>query len=521
MGRRRISMRKIREIMRLSEQDLSLRNIAKIVKVSRPVITEYLKQIRRAGINYKTIKELSDDDLEEVFESKNQRRTKRFQELDEQFKYISCELKRVGVTLFLLWQEYKLNHPSGYCYSQFCFYYQVWRGKSDISMHMNHKAGDKMFVDFTGKKLSYYDPVLREKQEVDVFVAILGGSQYTYVEASHSQKKEDWIKVNNNAIRFFEGAPKCIVPDNLKSGVTKPCFYEPELNPTYADFAEHYNTVIVPARSRKPKDKAHVENAVKIVYQWIYAPLRNITFFSLEDLNDAIWKKLDEYNDKKFQKSNTSRRRLFEEIEKETLKPLPDKNYELRYFHDVKVQFNYHVELKEDGHYYSVPFRFAHEEVRLRFTSSVVEIYHRNIRIAFHKRIHGREKYTTLKDHLPPNHRFYNDWSPERMLSWGSAIGANVHLMIKAVLESRKYPEQAFKVCLGILNLSKKYGDTRLNRACARALNFNAISFKTINSILKNNLDKVDDNSEKQQSLPQHENLRGGEYYKKEKKKSE
>ncbi|MBU4373090.1 MAG: IS21 family transposase, partial [Euryarchaeota archaeon] len=504
------------EMLRLSEQELSLRSIEKIVNVSRPIITEYLKQLKSAGLNYQTIKDLSDDDVEDLLNCRNKKKSGRYQDLAEQFEYISCELKRIGVTLFLLWEEYRQKYPAGYSYSQFCFHYQIWCEKTDISMHQHYKAGDKMFVDFTGKKMSYYDPVLRESQEVDVFVALLSGSQYTYVEASPSQTKEDWIKVNDNSLRFFGGVPNCIVPDNLKSGVIAPCFYEPELNQTYADFAEHYDTVILPTRPKKPKDKPLVENAVRNVYRWIYAPLRNITFFSLEDLNHAIWNKLDEYNERNFQKLQTSRRKLFEEIEKDVLKPLPEKNYELRYFRNVKVQFNYHVELKEDQNYYSVPFQFAHEEVRLRFTSSIVEIYHKNTRIAFHKRVRKKGEYTTLKHHLPPHHRFYAEWSPDRMLRWGAAIGTNVHQMIKAVLESRKYPEQAFRACLGILNLAKKYGDNRLDRACGRALQFNAISFKMVSYILKNGLDKTDENSGKQKSFPHHENLRGGEYYKKE-----
>jgi len=294
--------------------------------------------------------------------------------------------------------------------------------------------------------------------------------------------------------------------------------YEPHINPEYADFARHYSTVILPTRSKHPKDKALVENAVRIAYMRIFAPLRNMGFYSLEELNEAIREKLDEHNNKKFQRMSISRRELFEEVEKKELTVLPVSRYEFKTIQSLQVQYNYHVYLKEDIHYYSVPYIYFKQQVTMIYTNTIVEIYCKNERIALHKRDRSTNKYSTLPEHMPPHHKFYSEWSPERMIKWGGKIGDNVREMIEGMFNMAKHPEQAFKTCMGTLNLVKKYGNVRLNNACGRALSFDSYSFNTIRNILKKGIDKMPDDQEDNQPLPEHENLRGPDYYDKNQK---
>ena len=370
MAQRRIPMKKIREAIRLHEDcKLSIRKISKALNVSRPVIDQYLIDFRASGLRYEDIEHMDDDSLLESLKSNSLKQNEKYQILASKFEYITKELKRVGVTKQILWEEYRAEHPDGYSYSQFCYHYQVWQESSELSMHIDHKAGDKMFVDFTGKKMSIVDRFTGEITEVETFVAILGASQLTYVEALSDQKKHSWIQGNKHALEYFGGVPRGIVPDCLKSGVTKADRYEPDINPEYYDFARHYNTTILPARPGKPRDKALVEGAVKIVYSWIFAALRDEVFHSLEDLNRAIREKLEEYNSRKMQKVGLSRRELFIETEKIELKPLPIEEYEIRNFKRLKVQFNYHIYLSDDKHYYSVPFKHRGKQVEVLYTN--------------------------------------------------------------------------------------------------------------------------------------------------------
>ncbi|MBU4257612.1 IS21 family transposase [Patescibacteria group bacterium] len=344
-------------------------------------------------------------------------------------------------------------------------------------------------------------------------MATLGASQLTYAEACYTQQKADWIRANENALWYMGGVPRAIVPDCLKTGVSKGDKYDPDINPEYADFARHYGTVILPARPHSPQDKALVENAVKIVYSRVFAPLRDQAFYSLYDLNQTIIERVNEHNDRFFQRINISRKQLFKEIEQSILKPLPSEKYELRSFQSVKVQFNYHVFLSCDNHYYSVPYQHRGKRVKIIYADSYVEIYHNNIRIAFHKRDRSRNKYTTTPEHMPPNHRFYNDWSPEKMIEWAEKKGSFVRELVEKILEKSAHPEQAYKVCLGIINLSKKYGEGRVDRACKRALEFHYYSYKAVQNILEKGLDKIDEAPLFHQKLPEHENIRGSEYY--------
>ena len=514
MGRKRIKVKKIREILRFKEtSDMSDRKIARALNISRPVVAQYVSDFRATGLSYQDIKEMPDSQFLALFEKQRSKKSSKYEEISELFPYFVTELKRTGVTLMLLWKEYQRKYPDGYSYSQFCYHFQVWRNASKVTMHIEHKAGDKMFVDYAGDKLTIVNRRTGKEMSVEVFVAILGASQLTYVEASMSQKLEDWIQSNQRAFIYFGGVSQAIVPDNLKSGVTKISRYEPGINLMFDDFAEHYGTVILPARVARPKDKALVENAVALVYQRIYAPLRNRTFSSLSELNKAISELLDQHNTKPFQRLRISRRQLFEKIEKSVLKLLPKERYTIKQSKELTVQFNYHIELREDRHYYSVPWQLKGKRVRVVYDDRNVAIYYDNVRIVQHRRDRSPNGYATLHTHMPPQHRFYAQWSPERFIKWAQSIGDDVAELIRIVLKKRKHPEQAFKSCMGILNLVNRYEPDRLNRACGRGLEFGFYSYKRIKSILDKGLEEEPVAESRELTVSSHENIRGSQYY--------
>lgn len=512
MAMRRTSMNKVREIIRLYEEcGLSQRAISRALSISRPVVSEYVSKIQSKGLDYNTLKAIDDDTLLKIITGKVKSTSKRYQVLQSQFDYFLKELKRPGVTLKRLWEEYREEQPKGYGYSQFCFHFKVWRSTSEVTMHMTHKAGDKMFVDFTGKKLQIVDKNTGEIKDMEVLVAALGASQYAYVEAVNSQKKEDWIRANLNAFHYFEGVPKAVIPDCLKTAIQKYNRYEPDINPEYADFARHYQTTILPARPSRPKDKAIAEGSVRIVYMWIFAALRNRIFHSLRELNQAISEELEKYNGKPMQKTGISRKEMFDQVEKEALKPLPAEKYVIRHFKRLKVQINYHIYLSQDKHHYSVPYRYRGKQVIVVYTDSSVTIYYKNNRIAIHKRDRTPNGYSTIKEHMPSHHRKYSDWNPQRFINWAKNTGENVEIVIKTVLASRKHPEQSFKTCLGILTLAKRYDKERLDKACEKAIYFQYYSYKGIKNILENNLENYQEDLF--QPLPDHINIRGNQYY--------
>jgi len=448
MANRRISMRKIRELVRLHEEcGLSNRQIARALSISRPVVGDYLVNFKLSGLTYRSITTMDDDEVMRILETRRKERCERYRILSEKFPYLVKELKKPGVTLELLWQEYQKQYPQGYCYSQFCYHFRVWHGLSSVSMHLEHKAGEEMFVDYTGKKLKICERTTRKEKGVEVFVAILPASQLTYVEATETQKKEDWLKANEHALSYFGGVPGQIVPDCLKSAVTKGNKYEPDINPVYADFARHYGTAVVPARPHNAKNKAMVENAVKITYRRIFAPLRDHLFHSLEEINEAIRDLLEKHNNTHFQRIKMSRRNLFDEIEKAALKPLPLKRYELKEFRRLKVPCNYHIEIREDNHYYSVPWQYKVRNVTVIYTASTVEIYHKSIRIALHKRERKRG-YTTLKEHMPARHRFYAQRSPQEMITRAKEIGDEVGVLVEKVFENKGCLQFSYRICL-------------------------------------------------------------------------
>jgi transposase len=505
-------MDKVREILRLKQQcALGQRAIARALNISRPVVKQYLERLESAGLDYAAIKAMDDDILLKILEGEDQSNSERYQALRGKFSEFVKELKQPGVTLLRLWQEYREQHPDGYSYSQFCYHFQLWRSSSELTMHIDHKAGDKMFVDFTGKKLQIVNKQTGELKDVEVFVAILGASQLTYVEAVATQQKHDWIRANQNAFHYFGGVPKAVVPDCLKSAVKKANKYEPDINPEYADFARHYQITILPARPNHPKDKALVEGAVKIVYAWIFAPLRKRRFHSLEELNVAISEELEKYNTKPMQKLGLSRMQLFDQIESAALLPLPPQRYVIRSFKRLKTQFNYHIYLSEDKHYYSVPYRHRGKQVLVIYSDSVVEIFYNNQRIAFHKRIRIPNGYSTIKEHMPSNHQAMSDWNPQRLINWAHHLGEYVKVVVEEVLARCQHPEQGYKTCLGILRLSKSFGNLRLNKACQRAISFDHYSYKSIKTILENNLENCQ--LDCFDPLPEHQNLRGNQYY--------
>lgn len=512
MAKQRISMNKIREIIRLNQQaNLSQRAIARTLNISRPVVKEYIAKIEKAGLRYDHIREMDDDTLLQLITNKVKPNSKRYDVLQQKFDYFHKELKRTGVTLERLWQEYRSEHADGFSYSQFCYHFQLWRNASELTMHIDHKAGDKMFSDFSGKKFEIVDKHTGEIQEAETFVAVLGASQYTYVEAVASQKKHDWINANQNSLHFFGGVPAAIVPDCLKSAVTKVDRYEPDINPEYADFADHYQTTILPARSKHPKDKALVEGAVRILYMWIYAALRNRIFHSIKELNGAIQQQLVIYNNKPMQKLNISRKQLFDDIEKDALKPLPVDKYIIRHFKKLKAQFNYHIYLSDDKHYYSVPYRYRGKQMTVVYSESIVEIFYKNTRVAFHGRNQIANGYTTIKQHMPTHHQSYGDWSPARFINWASTMGTHVQTVIKTILAQHQHPEQRYKTCMGILNLAKKYNNDKLDKACEKAIYFNYFSYKGIKNILDKKLENYQHDLFK--PLPYHSNVRGNKYY--------
>jgi len=515
MANNRINMRKVRELLRLCvEQEISARQGARVVGIGKTAASQYVSGFKASGITLASLEAMSDTELLTILNLKRESENLRYNKLLQFFPQYEKELKRTGVTLQLLWEEYCQAHSDGYGYSQFCHHYYLWRKVRKVSMHVEHKAGDKMYVDFTGEKLSYVDPLTGEIIPCEVFVSVLGSSQLSYIEATASQTKADWIAVNQSTLRFYGGVTAAIVPDCLKSAVTKADYYEPVINETYADFAEHYGTVIIPARALHPQDKALAENFVRNAYTQIFARLRNQIFFSLEELNEALWEQLDAYNRKNFQSRDYSRQQLFEEIEKQYLRPLPLHSYEMKTFCENTVQFNHHIYLKEDRHYYSVPHELTGKKVKVTYTNRFVEIYFNNLRVASHHRDRDLYGYTTKPEHRPPSHRYVSEWTPERFIKWGKKIAPEVEQLITLILESRPHPEQAYKSCMGLLGLEKDHELDHIIKACRKALQVNCITYRFVKNTLTTKAFNLPPEEELTLfKLPDHENIRGKEKY--------
>ena len=469
MANKSIGSIMIREIIRMKDNGLSNSQISQRLGKSRTTIIKYLDVIEASGFCLKELLELKGEDLSELFESSNELspagREQIHKDLYSFFPYLEKELKPVGVTRNILWREYKIKYPQGVMYSQFCEHYNKWSQKAQGYMPTAHKAGEKLFIDYAGKKLHIIDKETGEIKPVEVFVATLGASQYTYVEASFSQQIPDFINSVQNCLHYLGGVPACIIPDNLKSAVTKSNKYEPHVNEQFASFASHYDTSIMPARALKPKDKSLVEGAVNITYTRIHAVLRDKDFYSITELNLAIKELLLVYNQTPFQKKQHSRTGLFLEIEKDTLKPLPAEKYELRDYKVATVQKNCHVYYSSDKNYYSVPNAYIGKKVKMILTQSVVEIYHSQTRIALHARSRKAYHYVTVKEHMPVSHTFNADWSSEYFITWAQKIGTSTKEYIEKILDKKQYPEQSYKSCMGILGMASKIGKERLENA--------------------------------------------------------
>ena len=508
-------MNKIKQVLRLHTQGIRKLKIAEQTGVARNTLKKYIKEFTVSGLSFEEISTLSDKDLEDLFiKPEKKPLSNKQQTLFNLLPAIDKELKKKGVTRYLLWEQYRREHPDGYGVSQFKHYYALWKAQANPVMHMEHKAGDKLYVDFAGEKLSITDPDSGEVKNVEVFVAILGASQLTYVEAVLTQQKEDFIAACENALHFYGGVPAAIVPDNLKSAVTRSSRYEPSLNETFADFAEHYGTTILPARAYRPRDKALVENAVRLMYSRIYVKVQRHCYHNLVELNAAIHMALGEHNTAMLRGRNYSRLQQFEEVEKTALMPLPALRYELKKQCFATVAKNGHVGLGPDKHYYSVPYRFIGKKVKLLYSRHSVEVYYNYERIAVHRRIKSAWQYSTDKAHLASTHRFVSEWTPERFTTWAESIHEDVKLYILKVLDRKQHPEQAYKSCMGILGFGKKVGHERLIKACQRALGYGAYNYKTIQKILEKELDLKDAPDETDQlKMPFHDNIRGEEYY--------
>jgi transposase len=518
MSNQRIPMFQIKRIIELSVAQKSKRYISQVLNISRNTLKGYLKQLNSHQTDLSIYLTWSEEQLVALLQTSPPKPQHPYADLYAQFPHYEKELCRVGVSRYTLWTEYYLANPSGIKYRQFCQHFHRWRASQKVVMHLEHKAGDKLFVDFAGDKLHLRDIETGEQTTVEFFVAILPCSQLTYAQCVLSQRKEDFILGLSNALSYLGGVPQAIVPDNLKSAVDKADPYEPKINETLADFASHYGTCILPARSRKPKDKALVENAVKVLYSRIYAPLRNRVFHSLAELNQAVALLLEEHNDYLQKEKGCSRREQFVEIEQKTLQPLPSKPYQLRKFSLSKVHPNGHATLKEDKHYYSVPYQLVGKEVKLVYTPETVEIYHNYQRIAIHQRMIAKGRYTTKREHLHPSHQWISNWSPIFFEEQADKIGANTRLAIDQILINTRYPEQAYRSCAGVLALAKKYTAIRLENACERALHYNFVSATLIKSILDRELDRLDLHENdvptpQKPIIPLHDNIRGAELY--------
>jgi transposase len=512
MTRERVPMRTIKEVMRLKWScGLGSRAISKSCGIAKSTVIEYLRRAVKAGLSWPLPEELDDAALERllfppIVVSDTPRPLPVWADIHR-------DLANRSVTLTLLWDEYKMQYPDGYQYSQFCDLYSAYAKKLDVSMRQVHHAGEKLFVDYSGQTVPVIDKTTGEIHECQIFVAVLGASNYTYAEATYTQGLEDWIYSHVRALEFFGGVPEIIVPDNLRSGVTKACRYEPGINRTYQELAVHYGAAVIPTRVRKPKDKAKVEVGVQIVQRWILAALRNRTFFSLSEFNAAIRELLDKLNNRPFKKLSGSRMSRFLEIDKPALRPLPAFAYEYAEW-KIKVRpgIDYHAEVH--NHYYSVPFQLRKEYVDIRITESVVEIFFHGKRVASHVRSFAKGRYTTVAEHMPKAHHDYAEWTPERVIRWASETGKATAGLVAAILSKPTHPQQGFRSCLGIISLSKQFGKERVEAACKRALAIGGASYKSVQSILNNGLDKKPLPEQKTFSKTiTHNNIRGSEYY--------
>lgn len=505
-------MRAIKEILRLHfELGLANRAIGRSCNISPTTAGEYIERAEESGIDYKSLESMDDAIIyAKLFPEKEKEKSGK--EIPD-FAYISGELKKKGVTLQLLYEEYQEKHPNGYKRTQFYELCEQYTRTLDPVMRMVHKGGEKLFVDFSGDKPHHVDRETGEIISAELFVAVMGASNLTYALALPDQKLSSWLKGHIKVFEYIGGVVNCLVPDNLKAGVKSPCRYDPELNPIYAEMAAHYGTAVVPARPYSARDKAKVENGVLNAQRRILASLRNRIFFSLYELNDAIAEELEKLNNRPMQGLGKSRWEVFNEVDKAALKPLPEKRFEIRDWKKPRVNIDYHIEV--DHNYYSVPYRLIRQEVEVFFTATTVEIYSQGKRVASHVRCYKKGEYLTIEEHRPYEHKKYLEWSPDRVKRWAGKIGDQTAEVVEKIMASKRHPEHGFRACLGVIRLAKKFTPERLELACKKALETGALRYKSIKSILENHLESREDASSEEEgrTLPVHENIRGGQYY--------
>ena len=514
MPAERVSMRCVREILRLKHAcAASDRAIARSTGLARSTVRLYLDRAAAAGLAWPLPATLTDAVLEAMLFAGASVAPGTRRKAEPDWPALHRELRRPGVTLMLLWHEYRAAEPQGYGYSRFCELYGEWEKRLSPTMRQVHPAGERLFVDYAGQTVDVVDSGSGEVRTVQIFVAVLGASNYTYAEATWTQSLPDWIGAHVRALAFIGGVPRQIVPDNPKAGVTRANWYEPGLHPSYLELAEHYGTAVLPARVRKPRDKAKVEAAVLVVERWILARLRHRRFFALAELNAAIAELVAALNERPMRRLGVSRRQLFEQLDRPALASLPAEPYVYAEWRRRRVGLDYHVDI--DGHYYSVPHRLLKEPVEARITQRTVEIFHKGERVAAHSRGGAKGRHTTVPEHMPSSHRSYAGWTLERIKRDAAAIGTSTTTLVDSVIAARRHPEQALRACLGILRLARQYGRDRLEAACARGLEIGARSYGSIHSILQHGLDRrPPPRTAATGELPlDHPNIRGSRYY--------
>ncbi len=515
MPQKALSMRKIREVLRL-RYDLGLlqQEIARSCCICQASVHRYLERASAAGLSWPVPEDYDDRRLNELLfpaEPTGDRPPARapldFAEIHHQLQ------SHKHVTLQLLWEEYRQSQPEGYRYSRFCELYRRWRRKQDVVLRQEHRAGEKMFVDWAGDIIPLYDRNGGEVQPASLFVAALGASSYTFARATTSQDLPNWIECHIQALEFFQGTTKLIVPDNPRTGVTRACRYEPDLNRTYLELAQHYGVAIMPARPYRARDKAKVEAAVLLAERWLIAVLRHEKFFSLPELNQAIAQLLERLNQRPFRKREGTRASLYATLDRPALQPLPAERYVMADWKTVRANIDYHVEV--DRHYYSVPHQLVGETLEACSTTTTVEIFHCGKRVASHVRSFAAYHHSTQHEHMPKSHQAHLEWTPSRLIDWGQNVGEATGQLIRNILESKPHPEIGYRACLGIQSLAKLFSPTRLEAACRRALEAQAYSYQSVKSILQRGLDRqASFTAEAERSSPEHENLRGSDYYK-------
>jgi transposase len=507
-------MRKIKEVLRLRfGLGLHQDQIARSCSIGQATVHRYLEKAAAAKLVWPLPDDLDEQRLDELLFPARPLRTVPQSRPGIDFAQLHSQLEtHKHLTLQLLWEEYRETHPGGYGYSRFCELYQRWNRTRDVVLRHDHKPGEKTFVDWAGDTVSIYDRESGDATPASIFVAVLGASTYTFARAANGQGLAQWIDCHVHAFEFFGGTTTLLIPDNPRTGVTRACRYEPDLNRTYHEMAQHYGIAVMPARPRKPRDKAKVENAVGIVERWILAALRHRKFFAVSELNDAIEGLLERLNNRRFRKRDGTRTFLFQEIDRPALQPLPAERYGMAEWKTVRANIDYHVEI--DRHYYSVPYQLAGQQLEARYTATTIELFQGGKRVTSHVRSSAAYRHTTIHEHMPKSHQAHLEWTPSRLVHWGETIGTATAEVIRTILASRPHPEMGYRACLGILRLAKTYSNERLEAASQRALQLQACSYSSLRSILKRSLDRQTTLELEPGKLgPRHENVRGPHYY--------